>query len=98
MHDPTVAYLRGQAFLAARKPAEAEVEFRRLIDNPGIDDPLTPLHALAHLNLARALAQERKTEDARAEYGRFLEMWKTADADLPPLKQARTEMALLKTR
>jgi DNA-binding winged helix-turn-helix (wHTH) protein/tetratricopeptide (TPR) repeat protein len=98
MHDPTVAYLRGQVFLAAGKPLEAETEFRKLIDNPGIDDPLTPLHALAHLNLARELAQEQKTEDARAEYGRFLEMWKTADSDLPPLKQARTEMALLKRK
>jgi len=59
---------------------------------------LTPLRALAHLNLARALAREGKTEDARAEYGRFLKIWTAADARLPALKQARTEMALLKAQ
>jgi tetratricopeptide (TPR) repeat protein len=95
LRDPTIAYLRGQAFLAAGKPAEAEAEFRKLIDNPGIDDPLTPLHALAHLNVARALVKQGKTMDAGKEYAAFLEMWKSADTDLPPLEQARTEMARL---
>lgn len=95
MRDPTVAYLRGQAFLAAGNTADALAEFQRLIDNPGIDDPLTPLHALAHLNAARALAQEGKRNEARTEYVTFVENWKQADADLPPLKQARTEMARL---
>lgn len=98
MHDPTVAYLRGQAFLAAGMPADARAEFQKLIDNPGIDDPMTPLHALAHLSLARALAQERRPVEARAEYAQFLETWKTADADLPPLKQAQAEMALLEQK
>ena len=98
MRDPTIAYLRGQAFLAAGRLSEAEAEFRRLIENPGIDDPLTPLHALAHLNLARTLAQEKKPAEARAEYQQCLEMWKDADADLPPLKQARAEMARLATQ
>lgn len=96
MRDPTVAFLRGRTFLAAGRIAEAEAEFHNLINNPGIDDPLTPLHALAHLNLARALATEHKDAEARAEYAGFLALWKTADPDLPPLKQARDEMALLK--
>lgn len=95
MRDPTIAFLRGQAFLAAGNPVEAVTEFRKLIDNPGIDDPLTPLHALAHLNVARALAQQGNPADARQEYSRFLDLWKTADSDLLPLKQARDEMAKL---
>jgi len=95
LRDPTIAYQRGQAFLAAKMAPEAAAEFRKLIDNPGIDDPLTPLHALAHLNLARALVLEGKPTDARAEYAQFLTMWSAADADLPPLKQARVEMARL---
>jgi tetratricopeptide (TPR) repeat protein len=98
MRDPTIAYLRGQAFLAAGRLSEAEAEFRRLIESPGIDDPLTPLHALAHLNLARTLAQEKKQAEARAEYQQCLEMWKDGDADLPALKQARAEMARLATQ
>jgi len=95
LRDPTIAYLRGQAYLAAGKAPEAAAEFRKLIDNPGIDDPLTPLHALAHLNLARALTLENQLADARAEYAAFLAMWSNADADLPPLKQARAEMLKL---
>jgi DNA-binding winged helix-turn-helix (wHTH) protein/tetratricopeptide (TPR) repeat protein len=93
LRDPTIAYLRGQAFLAAGNATEAEAEFRKLIDNPGIDDPLTPLHALAHLNGARALVKQGKPAEAGKEYAAFLEMWKSADADLPPLQQARAEMA-----
>jgi len=95
MRDPTIAYLRGQAFLADGRLPEAEAEFRKLIENPGIDDPLTPLHALAHLNLARTLVREQRPMEARAEYQQCLEMWKGADADLPPLKQARAEVARL---
>jgi len=98
LRDPTIAYARGQAFLAARDFPQAEAQFRILIDNPGIDDPLTPLHALAHLNLGRALALEGKRPEAKAEYAQFLEMWKSADADLPPLKQAREEMARLEQK
>jgi DNA-binding winged helix-turn-helix (wHTH) protein/tetratricopeptide (TPR) repeat protein len=95
LRDPTIAYLRGQAYLAANRPAEAEGQFRLLIENPGIDDPLTPLHALAHLNLARALAKQGKADDAHGEYGQCLAMWKTADEDLPALKEAKAELAQL---
>jgi eukaryotic-like serine/threonine-protein kinase len=95
LRDPTIAYLRGQAFLAAKMGAAAEVEFRRLIDNPGIEDPLSPLHALAHLNLARSLALEKHPAEARAEYVKFLAIWSTADSDLAPLKQAQGEMQRL---
>jgi tetratricopeptide (TPR) repeat protein len=91
LRDPTIPYLRGQSFLAAGMGAEAAAEFKKLIDNPGIDDPLTPLHALAHLNLARALKLENKIAEARAEYALFLSIWSNADPDLPPLKEARTE-------
>jgi DNA-binding winged helix-turn-helix (wHTH) protein/tetratricopeptide (TPR) repeat protein len=95
LRDPCIAYLRGQAFLAAKMLPEAAAEFRKLIDNPGIDDPLTPLHALAHLNLARILVLQRKPSEARAEYARFFDMWSHADPDLPPVRQARSEMQRL---
>jgi len=95
LRDPTITFQRGQAFLAAGSAAEADAEFRKLIDNPGIDDPLTPLHALAHLNLARALVMEGNAAAANKEYGDFLEMWKSADPDLPPIQQARMEKSRL---
>lgn len=93
LRDPTIPYQRGQAFLAAGKASEAEAEFRKLIDNPGIDDPLTPLHALAHLNLARALASDANKAGSKSEYEIFLALWKDADPDLPLLQQARREYA-----
>jgi len=93
MRDPTIAYLRGHAFLAAKMGPEAAVEFRKLIDNPGIDDPLTPLHALAHLNLARADALEGHKSDSREEYKKFFAQWKDADTDIPVLQLGRQECA-----
>jgi len=92
LRDPTIAYLRGQAFLTAKMGTEADAEFRKLIVNPGIDGPLSPLHALSHLNLARALVLQNKPAEARAEYTQLLAIWGAADLDLPPLKQAKVEM------
>ena len=49
------AYVRGLTYLAAKKPAEAAVEFRKIISRRGLvmEDPVD---ALARLQLARALA------------------------------------------
>ena len=47
---------------------------------------LAPRYVLA---LARLLDETGDTEGARAEYQRFLELWKNADPDLPELAEAR---------
>jgi hypothetical protein len=94
-------YLRGQALLSAGEgPASAD-EFRRIIDHRGVVT-FCPTAALAHLGLARALAQQyskdRSTpylERARTAYQEFLSLWKDAEPDLPILKQARAEYANL---
>lgn len=54
-----------------------------------------PRTVLAHLGLARAYAQQQKTAESRAEYERFLFLWKNADANLPILVAARSEYARL---
>lgn len=51
------AYLRGQAYLAARNGTAAAPEFQKIIDHPGIVLN-TPIGALAHLGLARAYTLE----------------------------------------
>jgi eukaryotic-like serine/threonine-protein kinase len=43
------------------------------------------------LAIARLLEKTGKKDDARAEYKRFLEFWKNADADLPELAEARAK-------
>jgi DNA-binding winged helix-turn-helix (wHTH) protein/tetratricopeptide (TPR) repeat protein len=95
LRDPTVAYLRGVAFLAAHRTAEAEAEFRKLIDQPWIGDPISPITALSELELARTLALEGQNEKAAEAYHRFISDWNNADPDLPVLMQARTEEAKL---
>jgi tRNA A-37 threonylcarbamoyl transferase component Bud32/predicted Zn-dependent protease len=85
-------YLRGQAYLLARKGKEAAAEFQKIIDHRGVVLNF-PLGALAHLGLARAYALQGDAEKSRAEYDTFLNLWKDADADVPILQQAKDESA-----
>ena len=87
-------YLRGQAYLATHKGAEATSEFQKIVDHPGITIG-DAFSVLAHLGLARAYAMQRDTAKARAAYQDFLTLWKDADADIPVLKQAKAEYAKL---
>ncbi len=87
-------YLRGQAYLMARRGREAATEFQKIIGHPGIV-LYSPIGALARLQLARALAMEGQAAQARAAYRDFLTLWKDADPDIPILKQAQTEYAKL---
>jgi tetratricopeptide (TPR) repeat protein len=88
------AWIRGQAYLAARDTAAAAVEFRKLIDHPGVVLN-QPIGALARLQLGRTYALAGDTEKARTAYRDFLEIWKGADADVPILIAARSEYAKL---
>lgn len=89
------AYVRGQTYLAAKRPADAAGEFRKIISRRGLvmEDPVD---AVARLQLARALAASGDTAGARAAYQDFLTLWKQADADVPLLKQAQEEAAKLR--
>jgi tetratricopeptide (TPR) repeat protein len=89
------AYVRGQTYLAEKRPADAAVEFRKIISHRGIvmEDPVD---AVARLQLARALAASGDTARAREAYQDFLTLWKQADQDVPLLKQAQAEAASLR--
>jgi tetratricopeptide (TPR) repeat protein len=87
-------YVRGLAYLAARQPAEAAAEFRRILDHRSIT-LVDPMDAMARLQLARALALAGDTVKAKSAYDDLLTLWKDADSDLPVLKQARAEYAKL---
>jgi serine/threonine protein kinase/tetratricopeptide (TPR) repeat protein len=94
-HDAGMPAMRGRAYLAAGEPELAAIEFRKITDHPSVD-PLSHDTALAHLGLARAYALQGNSSASVTEYGKFFELWKDADADLPPLKNARAEFAQLR--
>jgi tetratricopeptide (TPR) repeat protein len=89
------AYIRGQAYLSARRGPEAASEFQKILNHRGIA-LYSPVAALAHLQLARAYAVQGDTAKARAGYYDFLALWKDADPDIPILRQAKAEYAKLK--
>ncbi|HKW31727.1 MAG TPA: hypothetical protein VJN92_01900 [Candidatus Acidoferrum sp.] len=88
-------YLRGEAYLAAKRGGPALAEFQKLNDNRGVVGNCWS-GALGLLGQARAQALSGSTNAARNSYQRFFELWKTADADLAILKAARVECARLK--
>jgi eukaryotic-like serine/threonine-protein kinase len=98
------AYIRGEAYLAARQGIAAAAEFQKILDHSGIVWNCWT-GALAHLGVARANVLQAKTSQgadadaarvrALAAYKDFLTLWKDADPDIPVLKQAKAEYAKL---
>jgi serine/threonine protein kinase/tetratricopeptide (TPR) repeat protein len=87
-------YVRGQAYLAAHRPAEAAEEFQKVLDNRGIV-LADPIAALARLQLARAMVASNNSGKAKTAYEEFLRIWKDADSDLPVLVRAKAEYSRL---
>jgi tetratricopeptide (TPR) repeat protein len=88
-------YVRGEAYLAAGKGAEAAVEFQKILDHPGVVCA-DPIGALAHLQLARAYALSGDKTRAKVAYQDFLTLWKDADPDVPVFIAAKAEYAKLR--
>ncbi len=87
-------FVRGEAYLSARKGSEAASEFQKILDHRGIVVN-EPIGALAHLGLARAYALQGDTAKTKAAYQDFLTLWKAADRNIPILIAARSEDAKL---
>ncbi|MGD1071747.1 MAG: hypothetical protein ABSB15_16560, partial [Bryobacteraceae bacterium] len=88
------AWVRGEAYLAANRGADAVVEFRRILSNPGIVYS-DPVGAVARLQIARAYVLAHDVTNARKSYHDFLDLWKDADPDIPILRNAKAELARL---
>ena len=93
--DLYAAYLRGEAYLAAKQGTAADVEFQKILDHPGAVMN-EPIGALAHLGLGRAHALSGESAKAKIAYQDFLALWKNADPDVPILQQAKAEYTKLK--
>jgi len=90
-------YVRGLAYLALHRDEDAAAEFARLIAHPGLAAG-DPVDAAARRQLARAWAHAPVGEKSKAKsaYDDFFTIWKNADPDIPILKQAKAEYALLR--
>jgi len=94
MRDYNIPSLRGEAFFKAGQPGKAIDEYKKILDNRGID-PTSILYPMAYLGLARSYAALGNKEASRGQYEAFLRAWKNADRDLPILKDTNTELAKL---
>jgi tetratricopeptide (TPR) repeat protein len=88
------AFYRGLAYLSMKSGKEAAAEFKTVIDRAPIF-PLSVLHSVARLEMARSLALAGDAAAARTAYQDLFALWKDADPDLPLLKQAKLEYAKL---
>jgi len=87
-------YVRGMAYLASGRAADAASEFQRIVDHRSIV-LVDPMDALARLQLARAVALSGDAVKRKSVYDDLFMVWKSADPDLPVLKEARAEYARL---
>jgi eukaryotic-like serine/threonine-protein kinase len=87
----------GDAFAAKRDWSDAAQAYEKYLNFKGeiLEDDSSSSWVLGHLNLARALAQAGKLDQARKYYDQFLQLWTDADSDLAILRQAREERAQL---
>ena len=88
--DMLPIYVRGTAHLAVNAPAQAEVEFQKIIRNRNID-PLTTLYPLSVLGMARCYRMMGKMVESENAYRQLFTLWKNADKSLPLLLKARDE-------
>jgi hypothetical protein len=88
-------FVRGEAYLAARRGGEAAAEFQKILDHRGLVLS-QPIGALAHLGLGRAYVLQGETAKDKAAYEDFLTLWKDADPDIPVLQQAKAEYGKLR--
>jgi eukaryotic-like serine/threonine-protein kinase len=88
-------FVRGEAYLAARRGSEAVAEFQKILDHRGLVLN-QPIGALAHLGLGRAYVLQGDIPKAKAAYQDFLMLWNDADTDIPVLQQAKAEYRKLR--
>ncbi|MGD9903462.1 MAG: protein kinase, partial [Vicinamibacterales bacterium] len=84
---------RAEIALAARRWDEAIAGFTWVRDH--VRAELAPTGAFARFRLAQAYEGAGRRDEARTTYADFLEFWKTADADLPIVIDAKRALERL---
>jgi len=92
---PWLPYLRGLAREALRDHRQAANDFRAVAQRRG-NQPLSLVHVVARLQLARALSASGDADAAREAYTAFTSAWRNADPRHPLVAAAAREAADLK--
>src|ERR1700722_941886 len=93
-HNLYAPYIRGLAYLQAKQPAQAQTQFQKVLDHPGLSSGSIVI-TLSQIGLARAGPLPNDPARARTAYQDFFALWKDADPDVPILIQAKSEYAKL---
>lgn len=88
--DMLPIYVRGEAYLAVKAPAQAEVEFQKIINHRSVD-AFTTLYPMSVLGMARCYRMQGKKNESMEAYQKLFALWKNADQDLPILAKAHQE-------
>jgi len=92
--DTAVFYVRGIAYAQAKRYAEAQQDFQKVLDLKAHNGP-DILFATTELELGRLFQKQGDAAKARIAYQNFLTAWKDADSDVPLLHEAKAEYAKL---
>lgn len=90
----TPTYVRGEAYRRAGQFSEAASEFQSILDRRGVA-AVSPVYAVAHVGLARALSSAGDAARAAKVYQDFFALWSDADPDIPLLQEVKREYASL---
>jgi tetratricopeptide (TPR) repeat protein len=88
--DMLPIYARAEAYLAVNAPAQAEVEFQKIIHHPSVD-AFSTFYSLSLLGMARCYRMQGKKNESMEAYQKFAALWKNADRELPILIGAHKE-------
>ena len=93
-YTASALYLRTRALRELGRFQEAMTEAERTVSRPWLTGP-QGIDLVLSIEYARAAAGAGETAKAKAAYQQLLELWRDADADFPPLRQVRAELAAL---
>ena len=93
--NTAVFFVRGLAYAQAKRYAEAQQDFQKVLDLKAHNGP-DILFAATELELGRVFQKQGDASKARIAYQNFLAAWKDADPDVPLLHEAKAEYAKLR--